>query len=263
MTFLQGVALGALQGITEFLPVSSSAHLILVPWLFKMQDGGVQKLTFDVFLHFGTLIAILCVYGRRFMIMVVEGFLDMGSGKWRTTLLTKICFATIPAALFGFAGKSFIEAHLRTPAVTIYALVAVSLLMLIAERLPRNKKDISLAFAFIVGLAQACALVPGVSRSGITIAMAMVLGLKREKAIDFSFLLAIPVILGATLHEALHFRFDVSNELLLIYGSGAAAALLFGFISLTFLVRFLRSHSLDLFSYYRILLAVFLFFLLY
>jgi undecaprenyl-diphosphatase len=264
LTILESVILGALQGVTEFLPISSSAHLILVPWFFKMSDAGIHKITFDVLLHFGSLIAILLMYGRKFIIMVIEGFLDIKAGKWRRTLLLKIIFATIPAAVLGVVGKPYIEAHLRTPEVTIYSLVAVSVLMLVAERLPQNKRDISMAFAFVVGLAQACALVPGVSRSGITIAVALALGLRREKAVDFSFLLSIPIILGAALHEGTHLNYrGLSDEALIIYGSGALAALVFGLLSLAFLVRYLRRHSLDIFAYYRLLLAVTLFLLLY
>jgi undecaprenyl-diphosphatase len=264
LTILESVILGALQGVTEFLPISSSAHLILVPWLFKIEEAGVEKLVFDVLLHFGTLCAILVVYGKRFVTMTVEGILDIKNGKIRNTLLTKICVATVPAAVFGVVGKLYIETHLRNPEVTIYALVAVSVLMLVVERLHATKKDISLAFAFIVGIAQACALVPGASRSGITIAVAMLLGLKRKNAVDFSFLLAIPIILGATLYETRHLHeYGVGNDTLIIYASGALSALIFGLLSLKFLVRFLSRHSLDLFSYYRLVLAACIFFLLY
>jgi undecaprenyl-diphosphatase len=264
LTILESVILGALQGVTEFLPVSSSAHLILVPWLFKIQEAGVEKLVFDVLLHFGTLAAILLVYGKRFVYMVVEGILDIKNGKVKNTLLTKICVATVPAAVFGVVGKSYIEAHLRNPEVTVYTLIAVSVLMVIAERVHATKKDISLTFAFIVGIAQACALVPGASRSGITIAIAMLLGLRRKHAVDFSFLLAIPIILGAALFETRHLhQYGVSDDTLIIYASGALSAFVFGLLSLKLLVRFLSSHSLDIFSCYRLFLAAFILFLLY
>ena len=253
MTLLQSALLGALQGITEFLPISSSAHLIVVPWLFKIKAAGMSELTYDVFLHFGTLLATLCIYGRRFASVVVEGLLDARDGKILQSNLGKIILATIPAAIIGVAGKGFIEAHLRTPMVAVFTLVAVSLLMFVAERLPHNRKEISLSAALLIGIAQAVALIPGASRSGITIAAAMVLGLKRKNAVEFSFLLSIPIILGASLHEMRHIQFD--GTFAPIYLVGGLSAFVFGLIGLKFLIRYLSNHSLDLFAYYRIGLA--------
>ena len=253
MTIVESIFLGALQGITEFLPISSSAHLIVVPWLMKIGDGGINKLTFDVLLHFGTLAAILGVYGKQFVRTVVEGLVDLKDGKFMSSLLAKMIFATLPAALFGVLGKSFIEQYLRTPQVAVFALIAVSVLMIVAERLPTNRKEISLSFALVVGFAQTCALIPGTSRSGITIAVAMLLGLKRKNAVDFSFLLSIPIILGTAAYEARHFSY-AGNEGM-IYLAGVLSAFVFGFLSLRFLIRYLAAHSLDLFSLYRMGLA--------
>lgn len=253
MTPLESAFLGALQGVTEFLPISSSAHLIVVPWLFKIDNGGINKLAFDVFLHFGTLVAILCVYGKQFTFAVVEGFVDYRDGKVTDALLTKIALATLPAIILGVAGKSIIEGYLRTPYVAVFALIGVSILMFVAERLPANKKDIPLSFALIIGLAQAIALVPGISRSGITITVAMLLGLKRKNAVDFSFLLSIPILLGTALYEMRHVDFQGSGAL--IYLTGILSAGAFGYGSLRFLINYLTRHSLDLFAYYRVGLA--------
>jgi len=253
LTIVQSIFLGALQGVTEFLPVSSSAHLIVVPWFMKISDNGINKLVFDVLLHFGTLAAILGVYGRQFLRTVVEGLIDLKDGKFMDSLLAKIILATIPAAIFGVLGKRFIEGYLRTPQVAVIALIAVSVLMIIAERLPTNRKDISLSFALMVGLAQACALVPGTSRSGITIAVAMLMGLKRKNAVDFSFLLSIPIILGTAAYEGRHVNY-IGNEGI-IYLAGVLSAFLFGLFSLRFLIKYLAGHSLDFFSFYRLALA--------
>jgi undecaprenyl-diphosphatase len=253
LTIVESIFLGALQGVTEFLPISSSAHLIVVPWLMKIGDGGINKLTFDVLLHLGTLAAILGVYGKQFIRTVVEGLVDLKDGKFMGSLLAKMIFATLPAALFGVLGKSFIEQYLRTPHVAVFALIAVSVLMIVAERLPTNRKDISLSFALVVGFAQACALIPGASRSGITIAVAMLLGLKRKNAVDFSFLLSIPIILGTAVYEGRHLSY-AGNEGM-IYLAGVLSAFVFGFLSLRFLIRYLAAHSLDLFSLYRMGLA--------
>ena len=259
MTIVESIFLGALQGVTEFLPISSSAHLIVVPWFMKIGESGINKLVFDVLLHFGTLAAILGVYGGQFVRTVVEGLVDLRDGKFMDSLLAKIILATIPAAVFGVLCKSFIEANLRTPQVAVIALIAVSVLMIIAERLPANRKDISLSFALMVGLAQACALVPGASRSGITIAVAMLLGLKRKNAVDFSFLLSIPIILGTTAYEARHVNYAGGEGI--IYVAGVLSAFLFGLLSLRFLIKYLASHSLDFFSFYRLGLAAAILFL--
>ncbi len=259
MTILESVLLGALQGITEFLPISSSAHLIVVPWLFKMQNGNTDKLAFDVLLHFGTLLAILSIYGKQFILVVVEGFMDMRDGRFFQTTLSKIIIATVPAVIFGLVGKSFIEAHLRTPSVAVFTLVAVSVLMFVAERMETNRKQVTMTLALIIGIAQAVALIPGTSRSGITIAVAMVLGLRRGSAVDFSFLLSIPIILGTALYELRHFQYDGNDAIL--YLAGAGSAFFFGFLSLRFLITYLKKHSLDLFAYYRVGLAALIFFL--
>jgi undecaprenyl-diphosphatase len=256
---LESVFLGALQGITEFLPISSSAHLIVVPWFFKMQNGGTDKLAFDVFLHFGTLLAILSIYGKQFVYVVVEGLVDMKDGKFLGTLFWKIILATLPAVAFGFLCKSFIEAHLRIPSVAVFTLIAVAVLMFVAERMETNRKEVTVALALAIGIAQAVALVPGTSRSGITIAVAMILGLRRSRAVDFSFLLSIPIILGTALYELRGFRYDDSDAML--YLCGAGSAFLFGLLSLRFLIRYLKKHSLDLFVYYRVALAMLIFFL--
>jgi undecaprenyl-diphosphatase len=260
LTILESVFLGALQGITEFLPISSSAHLIIAPWLFGIKEGGTNKLTYDVFLHFGTLVAIMSVYGKRFVLVVVEGLVDMRDGKFMGTVFSNIVLATLPAVIFGLTCKGFIETRLRTPYIAVFALIAVSLLMLIAERMPTNKKRVSISLALVIGMAQAFALVPGTSRSGITIAVAMLFGLKRINAVDFSFLLSIPVLLGTTLYEMKHFYFDVNDAV--IYLSGVLSALFFGFLSLRFLIGYLKQHSLDLFAYYRMGLAMVIFLLL-
>ena len=143
MTILESIFLGALQGVTEFLPISSSAHLIILPWFFKIEDGNVNKLTYDVMLHFGTLLAILLVYGRQFVRICIEGLIDLWHRKFRQSLLLKIVVATIPAAVFGLLFKDFIENSLRTPYVTIFTLVGVSALMLLCERIMVEGRDLS------------------------------------------------------------------------------------------------------------------------
>ncbi|MGA3174582.1 MAG: undecaprenyl-diphosphate phosphatase [Syntrophorhabdales bacterium] len=256
MTPIQSVIMGAVQGVTEFLPVSSSAHLIVIPWIFKMNESNVHKLTYDVMLHFGTLLALLAVYAKR-LVSIFEVDLHMArQGDLRRSLLLKLAVGTIPAAVLGVLFKNMIETELRAPYITIFTLVAVSLLMLVAERIhtARTDDDISFGLAFSIGVAQAIALVPGVSRSGITITAAMLLGLRRSEAVDFAFLLSIPIVLGVSLYEARHVSLDGSE--ISVYAVGLISAFVFGAASLEFLLKYLKKHSLDVFAYYRIGLAL-------
>jgi len=256
VTILESIFLGALQGVTEFLPISSSAHLIILPWFLKIEDGSTNKLTYDVMLHFGTLLAILLIYGRQFFNVCIEGLIDIWHKRFRHTLLLKIVVATIPAAVVGLLFKDFIEDSLRTPYVTIFTLIGVSILMLLCERILVEGRELSYPIAFLIGVAQAIALVPGTSRSGITIVAGILLGLKRNSAIDFSFLLAIPIILGTSLYEARHIQFQGGGND--IYLAGVISAFIFGTLSLKFLITYLKKHSLDIFAYYRFCLAAFL-----
>ena len=258
MTTVQSVIMGAIQGVTEFLPISSSAHLVVIPWIFKMDEGNIHKLTYDVVLHFGTLVSLLVVYAGRLAAVCRDDFRRAREGAFRRCLLLKIAVATIPAGVAGLLLKDIIETRLRAPYITVFTLIAVSLLMLFAERMQTGRKegdeaDISFGFALAIGVAQAIALVPGISRSGITITAAMLLGMRRSDAVDFSFLLSIPIVLGVSLYEGRHVSFGGPESSL--YLVGALSAFVFGTISLKFLIGYLRKHSLDVFAYYRIGLA--------
>jgi undecaprenyl-diphosphatase len=261
VTPIESAILGAIQGITEFLPVSSSAHLIVVPHFLRFDDGDINKLTYDVMLHFGTLCAVLLIYGKRFALAVREGLSSYLRGEVRDTLLTKIIWATLPAGILGLLFKDIIEIHLRTPRTTIITLTAVSILMIVVERLQRPRRGISYPIALVIGIAQALALVPGVSRSGITIVAGIFLGLKRDEAVDFSFMLSIPIILGTSLMEFRHVGGGQGN--MTIYVAGALTAFVFGAMALRFLIGYLKRHTLDVFAWYRIGLALVIAFLAY
>ena len=254
MTALQSIIMGAIQGITEFLPISSSAHLIIIPWFFRIDESNVNALTYDVMLHLGTLAAILLIYGKKLAIVITEGIRDFREGRGSESMLAKLIVATIPAGVAGILGQKAIETYLRTPFVIAFMLALVSIFMIIAERRHTDKTDISYGVAIAIGIAQALALIPGTSRSGATITMALLLGLKRNQAVDFSFLLSIPIILGTALYEMRHFQYDHANMGLYVYG--AASAFIFGALSLGTLVGYLKKHTLDVFAYYRIVLAV-------
>jgi undecaprenyl-diphosphatase len=252
---IESAILGAVQGVTEFLPISSSAHLIILPWFFRISEEGVDKLVFDVMLHFGTLLAILCLYGKRFLIVVINALYEIKERRIRQSLFFKIVAATLPAAIFGFFCKDFIEDYLRTPYVSAISLIAVAVVMIVCERLYISEQDITYPVAITIGLAQALALIPGTSRSGITIVVGMLLGLRRSQAVDFSFMLSIPIILGTTLYESRHLDIQTIGEIE-VYAIGVASAFFFGILSLKFLIIFLKRHSLDVFALYRIAIAL-------
>lgn len=256
MTTLQSIIMGAIQGITEFLPISSSAHLVVIPWIFKIDEGNIHQLTYDVILHFGTLLALLAVYARRIVAICRDDWKHVREREFQRSLILKLVVGTIPAAVAGLLFKDFIETQLRTPLITPVTLVAVALLMFLAERVhtDRGSEDVTFRLAFLIGIAQALALVPGVSRSGITITIGMLLGLKRTEAVDFAFLLSIPIILGVSLHEGRHVALGGPESHL--YLAGGLSAFFFGAVSLTFLIGYLKKHSLDVFAYYRIGLAL-------
>jgi len=259
LTLLESIILGALQGITEFLPISSSAHLIIIPWFFNIGSDNINKLTFDVMLHFGTLFSVLVIYGRDFIHIIKEGCYAVRQGTFFQSLIAKIIFATVPAVLLGLFFRDIIEVYLRTPAVTAVMLIAVSILMIIAERGRMREKEITYPVAMLIGIAQAIALIPGTSRSGITITCAMLCGVKRTKAVDFSFLLSIPIIFGVSLFEVRHLSYETSA--LGLYSAGFLSAFFFGAMGLKFLIAYLKKHSLDVFAYYRIAIALLILFL--
>ena len=259
MSATESIILGAIQGITEFLPISSSAHLIILPWFFRIGEDGVDRLAFDVMLHFGTLLAILILYGKRFLIVVMDALYEIKEKRIGESLFFKIVMATLPAAIFGLLCKDYIESYLRTPYVSAISLIAVSIVMIVCERLYVSEQGVTYPVAIIIGLAQALALIPGTSRSGVTIAVGMLLGLRRSQAVDFSFMLSIPIILGTALYESRYLDLQSlgSTE---VYGAGVASAFVFGLLSLKFLIGFLKKHSLDVFALYRIAIALLILF---
>jgi undecaprenyl-diphosphatase len=257
---VQALLLGILQGLTEFLPVSSSAHLILLPWFFRWNNPLVDSLTFDVALHAGTLLAILW-YFRRDWVEMVGGFFRILARRRvedsQERLIIYIILATIPAAVIGFILEKTIEESFRAPALIVLPLVAVSFLMIYAERRshPSHPLDeLRLKDALIIGCAQALALFPGVSRSGITITTGLLRGYRREAATRFSFLLSTPAIAGAALLHLGHLPKDIVSEWP-IFAIGVASSGVVGYLAIAFLMHFLRRHTLNVFAGYRLAVA--------
>jgi len=243
----QAVILGIIQGLTEFFPVSSTAHLIIVPWFFGWV-GDVNTLSFDVALHAGTLTALLFSFWKD--------WLEIFTKKRR--LLGLIILASIPAGIAGLYLNDIIEKTLRNPFLISLMLVAVGLVMLAAERSEKRKTMDKTDFvdAFIIGIAQAVAIIPGVSRSGITISAGLFKGLKREAAARFSFLISTPIIAGATLLHLKKFLTTWELHDFHLFTAGFISSSITGFFAIIFLLSFLKKYPLNLFVYYRFILAV-------
>lgn len=243
---LGAIVLGIIQGFAEFLPISSTAHLVLVPWFFKW-EGLLDSLTFDVALHAGTLVSILICFWRD--------ILDIITKRFKMVLL--IGLATIPAGLAGVLLKDRIEGVFRTPELIALMLIVFGMVMWVAERAKKKKKmaDVGFFGAIFIGCAQAVALIPGVSRSGITISAGLGAGLKREEAARFSFMLSIPVIAGAVLLEGRKVLKSPEQFDFALIGAGFLASAITGVIAIKFLLSYLRNHSMNVFIIYRFILA--------
>jgi undecaprenyl-diphosphatase len=259
MTLLQAIILGAVQGVTEFLPISSTAHLILVPRFFGWPEHGID---FDLALHLGTLISLL-VYFRAEWFQLLQGGLDFLRGrrdKPNARLMMFIAAATIPGLVAGALLKDFVDSSLRQPKVIAAALIVLAIVLVIAERIGvrQTKLDnITFTDAIAVGCAQALAIIPGVSRSGITMTAALFRGMTREAAARFSFLLSTPLIGAATSKGVFDgVRHGFGDISMTVAVAGIITSGLVGYISIAFLLRFLATRSMYVFVAYRIILGI-------
>ena len=262
LDLIEVVFLGIVQGLTEFLPVSSSGHLLLVQYFLGM-DQERFGLSFDAAIHMGTVLAVVWFF-RRDLLAMVRAFLrslrrrpDLSDTEVRMAYLVLV--GSIPAAGIGFLFEDFFETAVRYPWVVVFNLVFVGLLFLVAEAVGRRSREavnMRMAEALGFGIAQACALVPGVSRSGATITFGLFVGLKREEAARFSFLMSVPVTAaaaGLSLAEAAGEGMGGHEAALFLAGSVSSAVV--GYLAVRFLIRFLAHHSLRVFAYYRFVLA--------
>jgi len=257
LTTLQIIILAIVQGLTEFLPISSSGHLVLVPYLFQWTDQG---LAFDVAVHFGSLAAV-CIFFRKDIAALLSGGVQVLGGNVKTAesrMALAIALGTIPAALAGLLFASWIEQNLRDPAVIVYTLAGYGILMALADRYGRRERNISgvgYKDAFIIGCAQALALVPGTSRSGVTITAARILGFERQDAARFSFLLSAPVILLAAGYKFVEM---IASDVSVAWGQlglGALVSCVVAYISIEFFMRVVTRIGLAPFAIYRLILA--------
>jgi undecaprenyl-diphosphatase len=258
VNILHAAVLGALQGFAEVLPISSSAHLILVPWLLKWPESG---LTFDVALHLGTFLA-LALYFRKDIVTLAGSFFEALASRSLGTPAKRLPFlivaATVPAAVVGNLFEDQLEELFRSnPLLIASALIVFGILLGIADIAGRKRLDldeITPASACTVGLFQCLALIPGVSRSGITITAGLMLGFTRESAARFSFLLSLPIVAGAALLKSLHLAthgIPAGEGLPMLVGIAVSAVT--GYISVAFLLKYVQKHSISPFVWYRVI----------
>ena len=260
MTPFQAIILGIVQGLTEFLPVSSSGHLILVPYFLHWPDQGLD---FDVAVNTGTLIAVLA-YFHRDVRDLITGFFT-GAPRSRDgefaprPMAWAILVGTIPAGIAGLLAKHWIETHLRNPWVIAGTTLFYGLLLLLADRLGRKDRDldqVTMMDGVVVGCAQALALIPGTSRSGVTITAALLLGFLRPSAARFSFLLAIPISVLAALKSAKDLMDAGAGAAQLVpMAIGLVVSAAVGYAVIAWLLAWLRRRDLTVFVVYRVALA--------
>jgi undecaprenyl-diphosphatase len=267
MSLLEALLLGIVQGLTEFLPISSSGHLIVVPWLQEytfLQENESFNKTFDVALHLGTLVAVVSYFWGDLGRMLTGWFRTLGTRKIETAderLAWVVVVATIPAVIVGGLGEDWIDEHLGEPWMIAIALIFFGLLLGVADRRPQDEtvSDISLKQGLILGIAQSLALSPGTSRSGITMTTARFMGIDRDGAARISFLMLVPVTAGALIVKGYGAVADglpdgvIGPMIVGIIASGIS-----GYLAIAGLLRFVRTNSYDVFVIYRVIVGVIL-----
>ncbi len=262
--FVQAIVMGLVQGLTEFLPVSSSGHLIIVPALLGWDDPFIESLAFSVMLHLATLLALLLFFRADWLRLIPAWFASLRDrsieGDPDRRLAWLLALSTIPAVIAGLVLNDLIEGAFRSLGLVAVTIVVGAVILWLAERVgsrTRQMSELGVAGALGIGAAQALALVPGISRSGISISAGLFAGLNRESAARFSFLMATPITAGAGIFEL---RKVISGEAgvdvaIMPLLAGMVAALVAGLVAIAGLLRFLRTNPTTVFVVYRILLA--------
>lgn len=250
MTIFDAVLLGLLQALGEFLPISSSAHLVLLPFF---RGEAYQGVAFDVILHLATLLAVLIYFAKDWFVIIKDGLTRPRTQEGKTLWL--LALATVPAALAGVFLKDQIETVFRSPVSIAACLMVFAVILWLADRRADQNTDapLSLKNLLIIGCAQALALMPGVSRSGITITAALLLGFSRPQSARLSFLLSTPVIGGAALLEIMHLSAADINAPLIW---GFVSAFLGALLVIGWLMKYIKTHSFNVFVIYRLILGM-------
>lgn len=249
--------LGLVQGLTEFLPISSTAHLRIVPALFGQEDPGAA---YTAVIQLGTLIAVLAYFAKDLAQVATAMFRDPGSPDGRLPFLLAV--GTVPIVIAGLLFKKQIETDLRSLYVIAFALIFVGIAMAVIDRYTSGRAEtralatITYTDAILVGLAQTCALIPGVSRSGATICMILLLGFTRSDAARFSFLLSIPAIAGAGIFEMRKAVTELGRDAIPALAVGTTMAAISGYLSIAWLIKWLGTHDLIGFAIYRVIVGL-------
>jgi len=251
LTVLQALVMGIVQGLGEFLPISSSAHLVLVPWVFKWQDPG---LAFDVALHLGTLVAVVAFFWKDWVVLITDGLMRRPTREG--SLFWYLVVATIPGALSGFLFETQAETIFRNPFLIGVMLIVMGLILYWVDQKAARRKQlngVTLTDSLFIGFLQALSIIPGVSRSGITMTAGRFRGLTRETAARFSFLLSTPIILGAGVAKINELS---ASDLNAAFITGIVSSAVVGFISIGFLLRYLTERSFVIFVWYRFIIGL-------
>ncbi len=258
MDIFQSIILGMVQGLGEFLPISSSGHLVFVPWLFGWEDKG---LGFSVALHMGTLLSVL-VYFKNDIWLLAKGFwhsLFIVSRDFENNIYQKLSWliiaASIPGAVVGMLLEKQAEKGFRNPLLVALTLSVFGVVIFVVDRLGKKEKNlnkVTLKDSLLIGLSQALAIIPGVSRSGSTMATGLALGFKRADAARFSFLMSIPIIFGAGLVKVNEFKNGAAT---IEFWAGLLSSAVFGFLAIKFLLKYLSNNDFKVFTWYRLIVA--------
>ena len=258
MTILQSIILGIVQGLTELLPISSSAHLNILPWVLgwtKSQDFVVAFEGFDVALHFGTLLAIALFFFKDWIALIKGGYNQVVK-KEKTTegkMFWYIVLATIPGGAIGFLLDHFLEDVLTKPLIIGIALVVMGIILYIVDKKAKSDvkyENMTLKQTFLIGLSQALAFIPGVSRSGVTMTTGRLMGVDRESTAKYSFLLSTPIVFAATLYKFKDFVFSIP------FFIGIIVSFLVGIFVIKFLLEYLKKGSFKGFAIYRVIVGI-------
>lgn len=259
MTILQSIILGIVQGLTELLPISSSAHLNLIPWILNWTSSPEFNKAFEAFdvaLHSGTLLAILIFFFKDWIKLIIGGFNQVVK-KERTPegkMFWYIVLATIPGGAIGFLLDHFLEGYLEKPIIIAIALIVMGIILYLVDKNCKSETEyehMSLKQTFLIGLSQCLAFIPGVSRSGVTMTAGRAMGVKRESAAKYSFMLSAPIVFAATIYKLKDFVLSIPFII------GVFTSFVVGIFVIKFLLEYLKKGNFKIFAIYRVIIGLF------
>ena len=258
MTIIQSLILGIIQGLTELLPISSSAHLSIIPWMFGWTNSAqfvADFEAFDVALHFGTLLAIVAFFFKDWIALIKGGYKQVVKKEksFEGKMFWYIVFATIPGGIIGFILDKFVGDKLEDPIIIALALIVMGIVLYVVDKKSKSNikyEKMTLKQTFLIGLSQCLAFIPGVSRSGITMTTGRLMGIERESVAKYSFLLSTPIVFAATVLKFKDFVFGIP------FFVGVFASFLVGVFVIKFLLEYLKKGSFKVFAIYRVIFGI-------